>query len=723
MGLVGEVASMMTIDMGAGAQKTASVLNACFDYGVKTGVADIANSTLVQARQKARAAVDLIIAQVENLVAEIGLKGQEALYDALGLNEQVLQQARQIIAIARHASNIGASIIMRGITLLNAYQSSQISLPMDAFVGALTLAASFADLYFSAFIQAYGVYINFLVMCIMNPDAAIELLVEYVLTNVRAIYDMLDQQCYNYTGYHIQEIIVMCEHGIKLYREYQAYRKAKKEQEKEDKKNNKDPKIESSGYGASFEADPEAVLDRLYEWLEQQNDALFNGFIVYQMLDAVKSIEDMVKTFTEFNPKTLLSNIETLDDFIAMCEELGLGDDSTAIDLSLIPSLNLNVIHASMNSLKDSFKEASDIQKIKSTATGLIGVAGATVNIEKTYDISTDAETKTVTVNYYDNPTKPSISKKVYKTFAKAKNADDNPLFSSADLKVIQDAITEAYNTNHTSGTKTVKVNDYTIEIILDIDPEKIKDKKTDDVYQYSEKDDIEENKDNEPEFNITIRDEVYKSEEEIEASQRRSTIKILHTAYSILKSLIPNLTLLAQLIDNYHTNKEYVKSQQKSNIGLMFEAAMSIYGYVNKLLKKDVCLYTVRTVKLYDYVKTLGIKTSETTVEISKDNAKTINYWLSLNDGAAPKIDTSKDSIKLFFDMDAINAERAEIERLREMGLTDNLIGNTGLYTNGTFNNINKIIDNGDSYLIADSNLPLNDSQIVELMSKSKKY
>ena len=90
MGLIGEVGSMMTLDLGEDANKVANVLNNCFDYGIKNGVADIANSELVKARQAARAAVDLVVAQVENLVAEIGLKGQEALYDALGLNEQVL---------------------------------------------------------------------------------------------------------------------------------------------------------------------------------------------------------------------------------------------------------------------------------------------------------------------------------------------------------------------------------------------------------------------------------------------------------------------------------------------------------------------------------------------------------------------------------------------------------------------------------------------------------
>lgn len=729
MGLVGEVGSMMTLDLGEDANKVANVLNNCFEYGIKNGVADITNSELVKARQAARAAVDLVIAQVENLVAEIGLKGQEALYDALGLNEQVLQQAKQIVAIARHASNIGMSIIMKGITMLNAYQSSQINLPMDAYVAALTLCASFADRFYGAIMEAYGVYINFLVLCIVNPDAALELLVEFILVNVRQIYDMLDEQVYMYTGYHIQEIIAMCSRGIKLYKEYKARKKAKKEQAKEEKiddNTTKSANISGSGYGVSIETDPKEILERLYEWLKDQNDALFNGFIVYQMLDAVESIEDMCKTFTEVNPKTLLDGVESLDDFIALCEELGLGDDSTAIDLSLIPSLNFNVIQSSMNSLKEQFNEATDMQKIKSSAIGAAGIVGSTVNLEKTYEIKTDTQTKVITVSYYDNPTKPSISKKVYKTFSKAKNADDEQLFSSSDLKTIQDTINDTYNQNQTSGNGSVKINGYTINIVLNIDPKKLK-KKEDDVYQHSNKDkdkEIEDEQDNAPEFNITIRDEVVVSEEEINKRQRRSTIKVLHTAYSILKSLVPSLRQFAKLLDNYHTNKEYVKSQQKSNLGLMFEAVMAVYGYAKKLFKKDVALYTVRTVKLYDYIQNnTKINTSDTTTEISHNDAKIINKWLEKNDSSALKVDTSKDIIQLFFDMESINAERLEIERLKELGLTDRLIGNTAINGNGTFNNLPKIIDNGDSFLIADSNLPLNMSQIVETMSHLKKY
>lgn len=84
------ILSMMTIEMSPEASKVADKINDFYELGIRSGAADIANSELVLARQKARAAVDMIIAQVEGLVQNIALEGVSALYEALGINEQSL---------------------------------------------------------------------------------------------------------------------------------------------------------------------------------------------------------------------------------------------------------------------------------------------------------------------------------------------------------------------------------------------------------------------------------------------------------------------------------------------------------------------------------------------------------------------------------------------------------------------------------------------------------
>lgn len=539
---------------------------------------------------------------------------------------------------------------------------------------------------------------------------------------------MLDDQCYMYTGMHIVEIYNACAKGIEMYNEYKRKKKENKksddtnpENDKSDNKN-KPAKIKSTGIGVSVETNPETILENMYNWLYEQNDALFNGFIVLQFLDAVRSIQDMIKMFTEVDVDTLDDNIETLEDFIILCEELGLDDDSTAIDLSIIPSLNLNVIHASLNNLKNQFSEASTMEKMKS---GLIGavVAGSAVNIGKTYEIDTDADTKTIHVMYYDNPIKESISKKVYKTFSKAKDENDKPLFSSSDLLSLQNAINQAYDRNPESGQAEITINGYTVKIRLNIKDDSDKSKAESRPNRNNPEND-------EPVFEIQTISEEYMTErqmEEYEKRKRKSTIKVLHTAYSILKKLIPDLTKLAKLIRNYRINKEYVKSQQRSNLYLMYEAVMYAKGLINKIDGNDsVTLYTVRTLELYDYIKenVSDINTSQMTSEISYSDAKNINSWLNTFDKSSTKIDLSKDKIMLFFDYDTLKELQKERNRLKdEYGFTDDIIGTISTHKNGTFNGISKLERNGNDWLYTNSLLPMNESQIIETISKLKKY
>lgn len=611
---------------------------------------------------------------------------------------------------------------MRGIILINGFQSTQISLPMDAYGAALGLAASVADMFYGKIAEKYGVYIELVILMCVNPSAALELIGEFLLVNANQIYNLLDEQCYLYTGLHVVEIYNLCAKGIEMYNEY---KRKKREKKKDREENNPDkPKaanIKSTGIGVSVEVEPDVILENMYNWLWEQNDALFNGFIVLQFLDAVRSIQDMIKMFTEVDVDTLDDNIETMEDFIRLCEEIGLDDDSTAIDLSLIPSLNINVIQSSLNSLKNQFTEMTSFDKLTSLATGSLAL-GSSVNVGKTYEIETDTETKTIHLMFYDEPVKPSISKKVYKAFSKAKDADDKPLFSSSELKALQETINETYQRNPESGSGEITINGYTVKIRLNIktEPEKSK----------QEEFPVRNRPDNDaPVLEIRTITEEYMTEQQMDKydkRKRRSTIKVLHTAYSILKSLVPKLTELAKLIRNYRINKEYVKSQQRSNLYLMFEAAMYLRGLVKKVSgDSSSTLYTVRTLELYEYINTGldGIDTGGMTSEISYSQAKNINSWLNTFDKSASKIDLSKDKIILFFDHDTLKELQAEKERLKnQYGLSDNLIGKLSSRPNGSLSGISKIEINGNDILYSDSILPLNSSEIIEQMSKTKR-
>lgn len=164
---------------------------------------------------------------------------------------------------------------------------------------------------------------------------------------------------------------------------------------------------------------PELLKAKMKAWMNSLNDGIYNGFLVFQVLDTVKQLKEVIATVTDVSLESLAYNMETLEDVIAMLDEMGLGDDSTAIDLSMIPALNLNAIYASFNSLKDQAKDALvDAAKVAATSVDVNG----SVSTSKTYEITTDKESMTITVAYYVDPTKKSVSKKVYNAFSKAQD-------------------------------------------------------------------------------------------------------------------------------------------------------------------------------------------------------------------------------------------------------------------------------------------------------------
>ena len=62
------------------------------------------------------------------------------------------------------------------------------------------------------------------------------------------------------------------------------------------------------------------------------------------------------------------------------------------------------------------------------------------------YKITTDADKKVITLDFYTNPTAQSVSKKIYKVLTEAKNADGKSLFTMSECSSIQLAIKKSYD-------------------------------------------------------------------------------------------------------------------------------------------------------------------------------------------------------------------------------------------------------------------------------------
>ena len=735
-------ASIITVDLG---EDVAKVQESFVKYSslVVTDVAgDIAKSVTKRTAEIAKAEMEMVITQIEDTVQQIAEKGASELYSALGINEETITFAKNVIKIASNATSFAGAAVMKGLLVLNSFDTY--SIPLSVATCALQMVANFADMILKSFIEAYGIYIDLIVEFIVDPGAALEIVKEVIDIALQQIYEMIDEQVYKYLGMSIAQIRYYIRKGWDLYKQYRAARKKKKEEkEKSEAEQQEGINVSKSKTNIDVDIDvsinPDFFKEQMNLWLAKQRDAIFNGFLIMQILDAVNSIKEMVKCLTDVNLETLGDNIDSLDDLIAMLDDLGLGDDSTAIDLSLIPALNINDIYAGLNSLTDTDKMVNELSNLGGAVARSVDFDGSvSTSKQKMYDIKTDAENKTITMDFYVNPTKNSVSKKVYKLLTDAKSADGNPLFTMSECKVIQENIFKLYKDNQQSGsgTATVKTSKYTIVINLNIET-KQNNPKEDDIEAaegYKEPDTKT--------INLSVVNEEMKSKKQIDKERtetRRNTIALLHTVFSVLKNIVPQLSIIATLIQNYKTNKAYALSRSKDNLFQLFKEAMRKLG-LDKSVKLGVnpdgttmtAMYTVRTLELYNYVKnSLKILNTggESAVQIYRNEAKRINTWLRNNDPGALSC-PEEDKVLLFIDYNSINLEQECVRRIEQRygnnideNLKKKLIKDCTNKKNGTTDGMENIEIVDDEIIYTDSSLPRMGSQIMMAMYRGYKY
>ena len=186
-----------------------------------------------------------------------------------------------------------------------------------------------------------------------------------------------------------KDLMNLVQAGINYYKQYKKMRAERRKKKSEDnsventdgeinvvgKKKSEDNSVENTDgeinvvgdkYGVEIDMQitPELMKQNLLDWLASQSDLLYNGFLIVQIRDAVYSIKDTIRSLTDIDLDTLAEGINTLDDFIELLDELGLGDNTLSVNLDMIPSLGLNAIYSGLNSLTESLNSISDLATI-----------------------------------------------------------------------------------------------------------------------------------------------------------------------------------------------------------------------------------------------------------------------------------------------------------------------------------------------------------------------
>ena len=567
-----------------------STSNGITDYAsnkfmdVISGYDETMNQYTDMAEQTTKQALDAVSGMIEQSLQALLEKGVDKIYDSMGINKENLQLAQDVLKLAGGTvAKLQAivSVIPTGISTTPSTKECMTA-----------LCKSYKDMLVEQYKSLKLVYdetVNAAITCMGN---IIEVAKDAVKTIIQILEDMIDEQIFRWTGYHLVEILYMCQKGIAMWRQYRALRKQLKDS--------------NTGYeqSVSIQVNPEDLKAALLTWLYEQNDALYNAFMMLMMQDIIQDLKEDIEKLTNIDIKLIADDVNSLDDLVNFLESLGLNDDTPGLALTEIINRGLNGIASTVSALNTIAENTSSLAS-PSTATALTSMVAANTSVStkltKTFEITpTDMDGYTeVRIEVYKDPSKGSVIKNITKKLENIKY-NKKKVFENSQIKKITDVIFEvSKNDNPVSEFNiTGKIDGMPRPykfIIAYTDTSKQKDNaETNNTVQ--EKEDNQEIDPN----NIILPEET----EEVWSSGKRkqNTFQIIKMLFNALKPMCPLLKQLAKLIENYKINKAKVQGNGHKNLAKGLQKILNQLGLNNQINVKNTNVFTVRTYKLYVY-------------------------------------------------------------------------------------------------------------------------
>lgn len=621
--------------------------------------------------------------------------GVTNIMSAMGINESTLSIAKQMVNIVDNGMTLAASI-------MTAIPTNIYMVPSGTSL-TTAICTSFRDMFDAMWLSTQQAYYTEWNNAITNLPSLEEVQRDIILMAIEQSYQLIDGYVYKYTGYHILELYYLVRHYIALYKKYREMKR----------------QMNSNGYnveaGVNVNYDTKAVKEQLLKELNDCSDMIYNCFIIVQIKDAIDSIKEITQQLHDADLTTLTENINSFSDVMDLLIELGLDDDSSQV-LSLSETIQSSINQFQSNAMQ--FLGRMGAQALQSgmniadAASDALSV-NTTMNIYQMYNFEADTENHALIMHIYDDPTT-KIFKNTLNITLSEKDENGNQYMSNANILLLLNTIIDAYNDNKKDAE--IDINFTTYKIKFDI-----KEKKEFNKVLFSNNssviNDPTANVNAEPTYSMGIVTEEYT--EDPLAKRKRPTISLVHELFVIMKQFFPPLQILVVLISNYKINKEKVKNHAQGSLwGLA-----RIIANLNKLDKKcntnNVNFYTVRTLKMYDFVCTsVKVPGAAADVQIDAQQTMKVYNWLKVNNLNYSSIKNNLPTT-LYIDHDAINAQKKLLQDMRDNA--NNYFDNGELfidypdtkYQDGDTLGLDKVEYIGDVVYYSDSSLPMYGSQI----------
>ena len=669
------------------------------------------------------AITDAVTQYLEVTIQSLIAGGASNLMNNLGINQETLGMAQSIL-------NLMDSTLFNITGIIKMFPKNIQMLP-SAKIAIGSICTSLKDMYIAIYNDLENEYYETINDAITNLPSIQEVLKDAQELLMNTIWVMINEQCIKYTGYTLPELYYMCSDYIHKYKAWKEARKEQKRRKKEQEEQEKETGIQHSSGGTvsskiNVDVDPDIIKQSLMDELSRASDLIYNSFIIIQIKDSIDEIKMLISQFNNVDLDVLTDGIDSFEDFMNMLIEMGLDSDGAVISLEKAIQDGINQFSGNLTSLQNQI-EAQAISSGLHIAADVVSntTVSTEIKAEHLYDFTNDLNTFTMTLNIYADPTTKKAKKQLTKVLSNAHQKDGTKIFDSSSVLSIINAIDEGYVMRK---DQTIELLEFTFKIHFELDgfnktlSEQINaiDEANRIAQETAKKKEAEEAI---SKFELGIVEEEYTGDPT--KATKRPTFQLVHELFSILKEIFPQLKVILKLIRNYKINKAKVEANASGNLLGMIKVIAAINKLFKKAHKSKTNFYTVRSLKLYDYI-TNSITSIGTNVEINIGIPDTRKLYLYLKN-AKSNYEIIKQDLPtiLYIDQDAITEQRNAMKK--DLDKAGNYFDDASLfvqypdskYQDGTLLGLDKVEDADTEIYYSDSSLPLYGSQILRCYGK----
>lgn len=669
------------------------------------------------------AITDAVTQYLEVTIQSLIAGGASNLMNNLGINQETLGMAQSIL-------NLMDSTLFNITGIIKMFPKNIQMLP-SAKIAIGSICTSLKDMYIAIYNDLENEYYETINDAITNLPSMQEVLKDAQELLMNTIWVMINEQCIKYTGYTLPELYYMCSDYIHKYKAWKEARKEQKRRKKEQEEQEKETGIQHSSGGTvsskiNVDVDPDIIKQSLMDELSRASDLIYNSFIIIQIKDSIDEIKMLISQFNNVDLDVLSDGIDSFEDFMDMLVEMGLDSDGAVISLEKAIQDGINQFSGNLTSLQNQI-EAQAISSGLHIAADVVSntTVSTEIKAEHLYDFTNDLNTFTMTLNIYADPTTKKAKKQLTKVLSNAHQKDGTKIFDSSSVLSIINAIDEGYVMRK---DQTIELLEFTFKIHFELDgfnktlseQKNAIDEANRIAQETAKKKEAEEAI---SKFELGIVEEEYTGDPT--KATKRPTFQLVHELFSILKEIFPQLKVILKLIRNYKINKTKVEANASGNLLGMIKVIAAINKLFKKAHKSKTNFYTVRSLKLYDYI-TNSITSIGTNVEINIGIPDTRKLYLYLKNTKS-NYEIIKQNLPtiLYIDQDAITEQRNAMKK--DLDKAGNYFDDASLfvqypdskYQDGTLLGLDKVEDADTEIYYSDSSLPLYGSQILRCYGK----